>query len=31
MVKTEGSEAPTDLRIVTGWDQEVRKALPLAR
>ena len=31
MVKMEGSETPTDLRIVTGWDQEVRKALPAAR
>ena len=31
MVKMEGSETPTDLRIVIGWDQEVRKALPAAR
>jgi len=28
MVKMERSEAPTELRVVTGWDQELRKALP---
>ena len=28
MVKMERSEAPTELRVVTGWDRELRKALP---
>jgi hypothetical protein len=28
MVKMKRSEAPTELRIVTGWDRELRKALP---
>jgi hypothetical protein len=31
MVKMERSEAPTELRVVTGWDQELRKALPAGR
>jgi len=31
MVKMERPEAPTELRVVTGWDQEVRKALPVKR
>jgi len=31
MVKMERSEAPTELRVVTGWDQELRKALPSGR
>ena len=31
MVKMEHPEAPTELRVVTGWNQEVRKALPVAR
>jgi hypothetical protein len=29
MVKMERAEAPTELRVVTGWNQEVRKALPV--
>ena len=28
MVKMERSEAPAELRVVTGWDRELRKALP---
>jgi len=28
MVKMERSEAPSELRVVTGWDQELRKTLP---
>ena len=28
MVKMDRSEAPTELRVVTGWDRELRKALP---
>jgi hypothetical protein len=31
MVKMERPEAPTELRGVTGWNQEVRKALPIGR
>jgi eukaryotic-like serine/threonine-protein kinase len=31
MVKMEGSEAPTELKVVTGWDQELRKALSVTR
>ncbi len=31
MVKMEHLEAPTELRVVAGWNQEVRKALPLTR
>jgi len=28
MVKMEKSEAPAELRVVTGWDRELRQALP---
>ncbi len=28
MVKMERSEAPTELRVVTGWERELRKAFP---
>ena len=28
MVKMERSEAPTELRVVTGWGRELRKTLP---
>jgi hypothetical protein len=31
MVTMERPEAPTELRVVTGWNQEARKALPVAR
>jgi len=31
MVKMERSEAPTELRVVTHWDRELRKALPAGR
>jgi hypothetical protein len=31
MVKMEHPEAPTELRVMTGWNQEVRRALPIAR
>jgi Tol biopolymer transport system component len=31
MVKREGPEAPTELKVVTGWDQELRRALSAGR
>ncbi len=31
MVKMQRSQAPTELRVVTGWDRELRKALPAGR